>query len=137
MAIYESIRRRLERQEALLHELEALPPAQRARRLAQMQQRLPDVEQEEDDLDDSDRDRLTDDYTAAVELEQMRTEIAALQDLLAQARRVRDHATDSKLAVLRACLDRAEFCELSDGRGKLLLFTEHRDTLRYLCTHLE
>ena len=137
MAIYESIRRRLERQEALLHELEALSPAQRTRRLAQLHQRLPDAEQEEDDLDDSDRDRLTDDYTAAVELEQMRTEIAALQDLLAQARRVRDHATDSKLAALRACLDRAEFRELSDGRGKLLLFTEHRDTLHYLCTHLE
>lgn len=33
--IYESIRRRLERQQELLEELENLPPAQRARRLAQ------------------------------------------------------------------------------------------------------
>ena len=40
MAIYESIRRRLERQEELLHELEQLSPAQRNRRLAQLQGRI-------------------------------------------------------------------------------------------------
>jgi superfamily II DNA or RNA helicase len=136
MAIYESIRRRLERQQDLLTELEELPPAQRSRRLAQMQGRLADVEQDEDDLDDADRDRLADQSTSAATLDQLRTEIAALQDLLAQARRVRDHASDSKLAALKACLERAEFKELSDGRGKLLIFTEHRDTLNYLCEHL-
>jgi hypothetical protein len=37
--IFESIRRRLERQRDLLTELEELPPAQRARRLAQLQGR--------------------------------------------------------------------------------------------------
>jgi superfamily II DNA/RNA helicase len=58
-------------------------------------------------------------------------EIAALQDLVAEAKRVRDHANDSKLAALRQCLDRAEFRELADGRGKLLIFTEHRNTLNY------
>jgi DNA polymerase III alpha subunit len=31
---------------------------------------------------------------------------------------------------------RAQFEELKDGRGKLLLFTEHRDTLNYLAEHL-
>ncbi|MGQ0592947.1 MAG: C-terminal helicase domain-containing protein, partial [Gammaproteobacteria bacterium] len=55
----------------------------------------------------------------------------------AQARRVRDNATDSKLATLRECLAKAEFHEISDGRGKLLIFTEHRDTLAYLREHLE
>ena len=78
-----------------------------------------------------------DEFTAALELDQLRTEIAALQDLLAEARRVRDHATDSKLAALRQCLERAEFKELADGRGKLLIFTEHRDTLNYLRDNLE
>ena len=38
---------------------------------------------------------------------------------------------------LKACLERAEFKELSGGRGKLLIFTEHRDTLNYLCERLE
>jgi superfamily II DNA or RNA helicase len=136
MAIYESIRRRLEQQQDLLKELEDLSPAERSRRLAQMQGRLADVEQDEDDLDDADRDRLADQFTSAGSLDQLRAEVAALRDLLAQARRVRDHANDSKLAALKACLERAEFKELHDGRGKLLIFTEHRDTLNYLCEHL-
>ena len=133
MAICESIRRRLEKQQDLLEELEDLPPAQRARRLAQFQGRITDVEQDEDDLDDAERDQIVDQFTASVELDQLQAEVAALQDLLAQARRVRDHGSDSKLAALKACLERAEFKELSDGRGKLLIFTEHRDTLNYLC----
>jgi hypothetical protein len=136
MAIYESIRRRLERQQDLLKELEDLTPAQRARRLAQLQGRLADVEQDEDDLDDAERDRLVDQFTASVGLEELQAEVAALQDLIAQARRVRDHGSDSKLAALRACLERAEFKELEGGRGKLLIFTEHRDTLNYLCERL-
>jgi superfamily II DNA or RNA helicase len=137
MAIYESIRRRMERQEELLKELEDLPQAQLAKRLAQIQGRVVDVEQDEDDLDEEARDRLTDEFTAAVQLDQLRSEIAALRDLLVQARRVRDNANDSKLASLRDCLEKAEFKELHDGRGKLLIFTEHRDTLKYLCEHLE
>src|SRR2546422_4643250 len=132
-AIFESIRRRLERQQDLLKELEELPPGQRARRLAQLQGRLADVEQDEDDLDDAERDQLVDQFTASVGLEQLQAEVAALQDLIAQARRVRDHGSDSKLAALKACLERAEFKELTGGRGKLLIFTEHRDTLNYLC----
>jgi superfamily II DNA or RNA helicase len=137
MAIFESIRRRLEKQQALLQELEELPPAQRARRLAQLQGRISDAEQDEDDLDDAERDQLADEFTAALELDQLRAEIAALQELLGRARRVKDQAGDSKLTALRECLSRAEFNELKDGRGKLLIFTEHRDTLRHLLHHLE
>ena len=135
-AICESVRRRFERQENLLKELEDLSPSQLARRLAQLQGRLDDAEQDEDDLDDETRDRLVDEVSAAVELDQLRAEIAALRDLHAQARRVRDHASDSKLAALKECLEKAEFRELKDGRGKLLVFTEHRDTLTYLCEKL-
>jgi hypothetical protein len=50
---------------------------------------------------------------------------------------VRDNVHDSKLVALKKCLEKAEFNELSDGRGKLLVFTEHRDTLAHLCEHLE
>jgi superfamily II DNA or RNA helicase len=136
-SICESIRRRMERQRSQLEELEALAPAQRARRLAQLKGRLEDVERDEDDLDDAERDRLVDEFTAAGELDELRVELAALQDLLAHAKRVRDHTGDSKLAALRMCLERAEFQELTDGRGKLLIFTEHRDTLKYLREQLE
>lgn len=136
-AIHESLKRRLRKQEDLLEELEGLPPAQRARRLAALQGRLADAELDEDDLDDAARDQLVDEYTAALELEQLRAEISALKDLVEQARRVRESANDSKLAALKKCLEEAQFQELKDGRGKLLVFTEHRDTLAYLRGHLE
>jgi hypothetical protein len=38
---------------------------------------------------------------------------------------------------LKECLARSEFRELTDGRGKLLIFTEHRDTLTHLRGNLE
>jgi len=135
-AIHESLKRRLQKQQDLLDELEALPPAQRSRKLAALQGRLIDVEKDEDDLDDTDRDVLIDEFTAAVEIDHLRAEIAALKDLVEQARRVREAASDSKLKALKDCLARATFAELKDGRGKLLLFTEHRDTLNYIKEHL-
>lgn len=135
-AIHESLKRRLKKQQDLLNELEALPPAQRSRKLAQLQGRLVDSEQDEDDLNDEERDVLIDEFTAAVELDQLRAEIAALKDLAEQARRVRAAGNDSKLKALKECLARATFDELKDGRGKLLIFTEHRDTLNYIKEHL-
>lgn len=136
-AIFESLKRRLEKQRNLLAELELLPPSQRARRLAQLQGRLVDKELEEDDLDDAARDDLVDELTTATELEQLRTEIAALQELVVQAQAVKEQGADSKLAALKDCLTKAEFAELRDGRGKLIVFTEHRDTLNHLREHLE
>ncbi len=136
-AMHESIKRRLKKQQDLLEELEGLSPGQRTKRLEILQGRLPDIEQEEDDLDDTDRDQLADEYTTALELEQLRTEISALKELLAQAQQVRERANDSKLAALKKCLNEAQFWELKDGRGKLLIFTEHRDTLNYVRDHLE
>jgi superfamily II DNA or RNA helicase len=135
-AIHESLKRRLKKQEDLLSELEGMTPVQRAKRLATLQGRLVDSEQDEDDLDESDRDHLVDGYTAALELDQLRAEIAALKDLTQEARQVRESGADSKLKALKSCLDRAQFFELKDGRGKLLVFTEHRDTLNYVKEHL-
>lgn len=136
-AIHESLKRRQKKQQDLLEELEGLSPAQRARRLTALQGRLPDAEHEEDDLDETSRDQLVDEYTAALELEQLRAEIAALKELVEQARGVRENANDSKLRALKKCLGEAQFLELKDGRGKLLLFTEHRDTLGYVREHLQ
>ena len=92
---------------------------------------------DEDDLDETSRDALIDETTAALELDQLRTEVAALGDLAARVGQVREDGCDSKLIALRECLERAEFEELKDGRGKLLVFTEHRDTLNHLRDHLE
>ena len=136
-AIHESLLRRRTRLEELVEELDRLPPAQRARRLAQISGRIADAEQDEDDLDETSRDALIDETTVALELDQLRAEVAALGDLAARVGRVREDGRDSKLIALRECLERAEFEELKDGRGKLLVFTEHRDTLNHLRDHLE
>ncbi|MDH7515184.1 MAG: helicase-related protein [Bacteroidota bacterium] len=135
-AIHESLKRRLKKQEEFLQELEGLTPAQRAKRLAALQGRMPDVEQDEDDLDDALRDQLVNEFTTALELEQLREEISNLKELVEQARRVRENASDSKLIALKKCLDEAQFMDLKDGRGKLLIFTEHRDTLNYVRDNL-
>src|SRR5262249_23135726 len=136
-AIHESLKRRLQKQQGLLEELEALPPAARARRLAALQGRLIDREQDEEDLDDQARTQVGDEFTSATELEPLAAEVAVLKELAERARAVRERANDSKLAKLRACLERSQFTELRDGKGKLLIFTEHRDTLNYLRGVLE
>jgi hypothetical protein len=136
-AIHESLKRRLEKQRKLLEELELLSPAQRARQLTQVQGRLVDIELDEDDLDDEARDELVDELTTAVELDQIRMEIASLKELVERARQVKEHSADSKLNALKDCLSKSEFAELKDGRGKLIIFTEHRDTLYHIREHLE
>ena len=136
-AIHESLRRRRRKLEDLLRELEGLSPTQLSRRLAQIQGRLTDAEQDEDDLEEAFRDELIDEATTATEVDRLRTEIAELGELVARVGRVRESGRDSKLVTLRDCVQRAEFDELKDGRGKLLIFTEHRDTLNYLREHLE
>src|SRR5207249_4296249 len=96
--------RRLKKIQDLLEELEGLTPAQRVKRLAQLQGRVLDFEQDEDDLDDAARDQLVDETTVAMELDQLRAEIAALREIVARAARVREYSSDSKLAALKDCL---------------------------------
>ena len=136
-AIHESLRRRKQKLAGLLRELEAMSPARRSRRLAQLRGQLPDAEQDEGDLDEAARDELIDGATDAAELDQLRAEVAELGELAERVGRVREDGRDSKLVALRECLRRAEFEDLKDGRGKLLVFTEHRDTLNHLREHLE
>lgn len=136
-AIHESLLRRKAKLEELVKELDQLPPAQLKKRLAQISGRIADAEQDEDDLDEASRDALIDETTSAIELEQLHDEIATLNDLSVHVGRVRNNGYDSKLVALRDCLKRAEFNDLKDGRGKLLIFTEHKDTLNHLRGHLE
>ena len=134
MAIYESIRRRLEKQQAISDGAgDSCHPRSEPAGLPSCRAASPTPSRTRTTSTKPSATSLTDEFTAAVELDQLRSEIAALQELLAQARRVRDQADDSKLAALQGMSGtRAEFKELSDGRGKLLIFTEHRDTLNTL-----
>jgi SNF2 family DNA or RNA helicase len=135
-AIFESLRRRLEKQQKILEDLETMSPAERVRYLEKLRGRLTDEEQDEDDLDEGSRNDLVDEFTVAQELDQIRQEVAVLKGLVEQAREVKDHAADSKLASLKECLTYAQFSELKDGRGKLLVFTESRDTMEHITEHL-
>ncbi|WP_370894001.1 helicase-related protein [Janibacter sp. GXQ6167] len=78
-------------------------------------------------------DQVVDLATAAQTIPELRAEIAILEDLIKVARRVRLQDDDKKWVQLRAILD--EQLLTHDGSGdarKIIIFTEHRDTLDYL-----
>ncbi|HZS92984.1 MAG TPA: helicase-related protein [Chloroflexota bacterium] len=137
-AIRRSLENRHDRLSVLLHELEALSENERARRLATLQMiQGVDDEQDEGDQDDEAREELIERVTVAQRLDDLRREVVALEELVKQARDTEHRGQESKLAALRSCLLGTEFDSLRDGRGKLLIFTEHRDTLGYLRENLE
>lgn len=136
-AIYQSLNRRLERQKKLLQELEDMTPAQRAKKLSLIQKAEVDDELEDGDLNEDEKDQLIDEFTLAEELSFIKSEIVALSDLTDRSKKIYNLGTDSKLSALKDCLENVEFNELKDGRGKLIIFTEHRDTLNYINEHLE
>lgn len=136
-AIYETLKRRLQRQREFLDELESLPPSERKKLLEKRRGLAIDEERDDSDLDEQDNDKLTDEFTTASEINEIREEIEYLKELVEKARVVYERAPDTKLNKLKECLERTEFAELRDGRGKLLIFTEHKDTLFYLKKHIE
>ncbi|MFG2022355.1 helicase-related protein [Streptomyces sp. NPDC048825] len=137
-AIRSSLAKRADRLSDLVDQLTAMDPADRNRRLAALG-RMPadsdfedDGEAESDDIDEIVDDALATEVSSAEQISQLRTEVSELRKLVSHADRVRAQGDERKLVALRECLARAEFEELRDGRGKLLIFTEHRDTLSYL-----
>lgn len=92
-----------------------------------------------DELDANEIEELEEDVvdaaTAARTLADLDREIAVLSDLVELARRVRHSGQDRKWAELRELLLDPSAMRDSEGRlRKLIVFTEHRDTLNYL-TH--
>ena len=136
-AIHSSLNNRAGRLQERLDELEKLPPARRLERLAELRMiQLQDPEAGDDDADEDLENEAATAVTAAEHLDQLREEIVELRRLTVEAKRVMDLGEERKLGALRSCLQRAELAEVRDGRGKLLIFTEHRDTLAYLVGHL-
>jgi len=134
-AIYQSLKRRWERLASRLRELE-LPqrPGQAA-----MQRHLPlldadDIEELEEAPGDEDaRAQMVDEATAARTIAELRVELARLGELERLALAVRQNGADKKWEELSTLLQSA--AELFDShrqRRKLVIFTEHRDTLHYL-----
>jgi superfamily II DNA or RNA helicase len=122
-AILRSLERRQHRLEQRLEELVARPTAN-LDRLPEMA--IGDIlDDEMADQSEELEDALVDAATAARSAEELRYEISILADLVGLARRVRQSGMDRKWTELRQLLERS-------APDKLIIFTEHRDTLRYL-----
>jgi superfamily II DNA or RNA helicase len=158
-AIYQSLRRRGERLESRLRELELL---QRGAQVADaLAGGVPSLDPEEvEDLEDAPdneveaaEDQILDQATAARTIAELRIEIDTLRDLETMALAVRRSGTDTKWRELAQLLSeiftsvsitgqigesRAPYGSgpipppLPSLRQKLIIFTEHRDTLHYL-----
>lgn len=132
-AIYQSLHRRLERMETRLAE----------EKLGKRAMELPwqfDIPEDQDDLDDLPSDELeskeetvADQASAATTISELEAEIATLRKLEAMANQVRNSGQDRKWDELSAILQDNELMKTEDGSPeKLIIFTEHRDTLNYL-----
>jgi len=137
-AIYQSLKRRRERLENRLKE---------ARQTQERQLKMGDF-LDDDDLDDLDdapdvevmqiEAQLVDNATAAQTIDELETEIMSLRELEAKALRVRRGGNDKKWAELSHLLQTAPEIQSASGVGrKLVIFTEHRDTLNYLHDQLK
>jgi superfamily II DNA or RNA helicase len=133
-AIRSSLLKRAGRIEERIREVESLPADERAAKLAEYRMISEvDMEQDPDDATEESENTAVEGIVVAETLDAMRVEIKALERLTVQADEAIASGEESKLTALRACLDRAELKTLhEDGRAKLLIFTEHRDTLDYL-----
>ena len=79
-------------------------------------------------------EELVDAATAARTVEELDAELAELADLIRSAARVRAAETDRKWSELRTILEDNTLSRAGaeSERRKLIVFTEHRDTLEYL-----
>ena len=134
-AIYRSLQRRAERLER--RKQEVLDGGTIA------EPKSADVVGELDEFDDDEfsaedlehiEDELVDAATAARTVEELDAELLDLRDLIQSAARVRASDTDRKWSELRTILEDNTLAAPGSGddRRKLIVFTEHRDTLEYL-----
>ncbi len=142
-AIYQSLRRRRERLQKRLTEQELLNRGAQAQ-LAPPKD-LPELSVEDvDDLDEAPEgeieekeEQILDQATAARTVAELKAEIEILNGLEEQARRVRYSGNDKKWDELRSLLlNEGEMFDAHGHRRKLVLFTEHRDTLNYLIAQI-
>jgi superfamily II DNA or RNA helicase len=122
-----AVRRTLERMRDRRHKILADPEGHRR---SQIERRLPE---DFDDLPEEEREEIIaelEDVVASVNPEDLRAEIARLEALIDQARVLERRAIESKLVKLRAVLN--ELGIFQDANTKLIVFTEHKDSLDFL-----
>ena len=102
------------------------------------QQEDPNLDSIDDDEYDAEEleaveEELLDSATAAQTVEELTAELLELHDLVETAKQVRKSGTDRKWSELSTILQDNALTIDSHGRPrKLIVFTEHRDTLNYL-----
>jgi len=136
-AIYQSLRRRKERLESRLREERLL------KRGEELSEKFAEVE-DVDDVDDlpeaeaeSTEEQVVDQATAARTIAELTSEIEELKKLEALALRVKASGKDKKWDELSAILHKDVGVFQSEAhRRKMVIFTEHRDTLNYLAGKL-
>ena len=142
-AIYQSLKRRRERLQKRLKEEELV---KRGQEVELDWQNLPGVKEEdwedfEDDLLNDEREateeELVDQATAARTIAELKVEIELLQKLEKIALQVKLSGTDRKWEELSRILqNEAELFDVRGHRRKLVIFTEHKDTLNYLADRI-
>lgn len=141
-AILRSLERRKTRLEAHLAEAELRKQAVRAATVEfDWSKQAEEFEEEDweniDDLPDDEFEQLeeavVDEVTAAQTIDELKAEITSLAALEAQARAVRTSGADRKWQRLSELLTEEAAMFWPDGsRRKIIIFTEHKDTLDYL-----
>lgn len=141
-AIYKSLERRHKKLQNKLEELRLGKRGQRVGEEAELYVArtidLPDnLYEAEEELSPEDyedySEQVVDRATAARTLAELEAEIEILKGLEEQARRVVESQSDSKWKQFRELLlDEPQLRDASGERRKLIVFTEHKDTLNYL-----
>jgi SNF2 family DNA or RNA helicase len=136
-AIYQSLRRRKERLENRLREEKI---GIRGREALEAQQSVidyGDIPEDDDDLDAEETENLeeslVDRATAAETVAELEAEIVILKGLESQAKTVVASGRDRKWEELSRILqNHPEMQDVAGRARKLIIFSEHRDTLNYL-----
>jgi superfamily II DNA or RNA helicase len=143
-AIWKSLQRRRDRLEARRIEMTQIANASvRDSSLEKHLRSLLERDLSDDDLDDIDdipeseiediEENVVDAATAAQTVAELENEIKILESLAELARRVRVSGTDKKWTELRTILsDNALTKDESGNLRKIIIFTEHKDTMVYL-----
>jgi SNF2 family DNA or RNA helicase len=131
-AIYQSLKRRKERLESRLREEKLGIRGREA--LAETLQNVPE---DEDDLNADEQEQLeealVDDATAAATVSELDAEINILGSLEKQAKELVASGQDRKWDELSKILQNSpEMRDASGKQRKVIIFSEHRDTLNYL-----
>lgn len=141
-AIFQSLRRRRERLEDRLREEKLL---RRGAIAADQLSQGTDLEEEDiDDLEDAPEqelqaaeEQIVDQATAALTIAELEEEIRTLRGLESEAAKIKRSGNDTKWkALAEGILENPEMFDASRNRRKLIIFTEHRDTLNYLTDKL-